>query len=257
MIAFVRTLDDSRLTTFVSLGGKATSKVRPEENSFHYADILCPNIYGNGGLGRALESLHANWPEKPVLITEYGWRADSAASEETRVQLFREAMAILRKYPFVIGASIWTFNDYRSRYPGTNADGFRRWGVVAYDRTPRSAYAAMREEYSPVTMNEVRLERAAQGFVASYAVKLRLEGRADFPSRTVRDHAVAAVLLDANSVERKTVVHAVPVVKPGEKLEVEIPLHLDDVSNAAAVRVEWRQPGGFVSLEKTVATRPK
>jgi beta-glucuronidase len=255
MIAFTRTLDDTRLMTFASLGGKALSPVKPEENSFHYVDILCPNIYGNGGLPRVLEALHTTWPSKPVLITEYGWRADTVPSEEARAKLFREAMGIVRRYPFVIGASIWTFNDYRSRYPGTNADGFRRWGIVSDDRRLSLSYAAIREEYSPVVMTDVSLERTAQSFSVSYALKLRLAGRTDFPSRTVRDHDINVILLDRQGQERKVLVQSVPLVRPGDDLRISIPLHQDDVSNASSIRVEWRQPTGFVSLETTLPTR--
>jgi beta-glucuronidase len=156
MIAFMRGLDDSRLMTFVSLGGKVFSKVKPEENSFHYADILCPNIYGNGSLAKSMEVLHATWPDKPVFVTEFGWRADASPSEQWRSGQFREAMAILRKYPFVIGASVWSWNDYKSRHFGTNPDGYRHWGLVTAGREPRGAYWTLREEFSPVVIAGVR-----------------------------------------------------------------------------------------------------
>ncbi len=153
MIAFTRSLDPARLHTFVSLGGKVFSKVPPEENSFHYADILCPNIYGNGSLARSMQQLHSLWPSKPVLITEFGWREDTASSEaaarpNSRSSAHSPPISICHR------RFVWSWNDYRSRHFGTNSDGYRHWGLVTPDRTPRGAYFALREEFAPFVLSD-------------------------------------------------------------------------------------------------------
>jgi hypothetical protein len=56
----------------------------------------------------------------------------------------------LEGLPYVIGVSIWTFNDYRSNYKGTPASGNREWGVVTVDRELKPAYWQMRKLFSPV-----------------------------------------------------------------------------------------------------------
>jgi beta-glucuronidase len=256
MIAFTRQLDASRLHTFVSLGGMIFSKVKPEENSFHYADILCPNIYGNGNLGRSMETLHAIWPGKPVLITEFGWREDTATSEAGRARDFREALKILRNYPFVIGASVWSWNDYRSRHYGTNSDGYRHWGLVAADRSPRESYFALREEFSPLVPGTLNIDRKPQGLSANFALKTSIEGRVGFPSRTVRGHLVAAVLLDHAGKVTREVVQPLAMVRPGDRVDVVIPLSPFDLSAATRLRFEIRQPDGLVGLVKELLLRP-
>lgn len=255
MIAFVRTLDDSRFTTFVSLGGKISSTVPPEENSFHYADILCPNIYGIGGLAKAMETLQAKWPGKPVLITEYGWREDASPSEEWRAQQFRDWMAILRKYPFVIGTSVWTWNDYRSRHYGTNPNGYRRWGVVAADRTPREPYFVLREELSPAVFRSIAIDRKPQGLIAQFAVRVTLHGRPDFPARILRDHAVVVSLLANDGTVTRQLVRNVPILKPGETIDIVVPVSPFEISAVPNVKVELRQPTGFIGLERTIPVR--
>ncbi len=255
MIAFMRGLDDSRLMTFISLGGKVFSKVRPEENSFHYADILCPNIYGNGSLAKSMEVLHETWPDKPVFVSEFGWRADASPSEQWRSEQFREAMAILRKYPFVIGASVWSWNDYRSRHFGTNPDGYRHWGLVTAVREPRGAYWTIREEFSPVVIAGVKIDRKQEGLMASFVVRVNLEGRADFPSRVVRDHEVVVCLVRADGSVAKRLREKVPVLRPGEKLEAALPVSPFDMAAAASVRVEVVQPTGFVGVERTISLK--
>jgi beta-glucuronidase len=253
MIAFVRTLDASRFTTFVSLGGKISSPVPPDQNSFHYADILCPNIYGMGGLAKAMETLAAKWPGKPVLITEYGWRHDASSSEAGRAQQFRDWMAILRKYPFVIGTSVWTWNDYRSRYPGTNPDGYRRWGVVTPDRTPRDSYFVLREELSPAVFRNIAIDRKPDGLMAQFAVRVTLHGRADFPARILRDHDLVVSLVAKDGAVRKQLTHRVPVLQPGQTIDVVVPVSPFEISTVPSVKVELRQPTGFVGLERTIA----
>jgi beta-glucuronidase len=253
MIEFVRRLDDSRFTTFVSLGAKAFSKVKPEENSFHYADILCANIYGNSGLAKSMEALHAAWPEKPVLISEFGFRTDASPSEEWRVRQFREAVAILRKYPFVIGASVWAWNDYKSRLFGTNPDGYRHWGLVTADRKPLDSYYALREEFSPVVIAGVELDRKPQGLMKSATVRVKLEGRPDFPARVLRDHKVVLSLVRQDGSILKSIPCPLPVLKPGEKVQIEVPVRPFDLSAVPDIKVEIEQPTGFISVEKTVS----
>lgn len=255
MIAFMRGLDDSRFMTFVSLGGKVFSKVKPEENSFHYADILCPNIYGNDSLAKSMEVLHAAWPDKPVFISEFGWREDASPSEEWRSQQFREAMAILRKYPFVIGASVWSWNDYKSRHFGTNPDGYRHWGLVSSDRKARGAYWTLREEFSPVVIAGVEIDRKPQGLMASFTVRVKLEGRPDFPSRVVRDHLVQVCLLREDGSVAKRIREHLRVLRPGEKVEVAVPVSPFEISAVPKVRVEVVQPAGFVGVDRIVAVK--
>ena len=255
MLAYIRTLDTSRLLTFVSLGGKVFSKVKPEENSFHYVDFLCANIYGNESLGKAMETLHYTWPAKPVLISEFGWREDTAQSEAWRARQFRDAMAILRRYPFVIGASVWSWNDYRSRHYGTNTDGYRHWGLVTPNREPRGSYFALRDEFSPAVLSSVAIDRHPEGLSASFAVRVALQGRADFPSRILRDHEIVVTLLRPDGAVRKQIRHSVPLLRPGDKLDLAIPVSPFDLSAVPRLKVELKQPTGYICVEKTIEVR--
>jgi beta-galactosidase len=53
--------------------------------------------------------------------------------------------------PYLIGASLWTFNDYRSNYNGTREFSENRsWGVVDVYRRKKRAYYSIRKEHAPV-----------------------------------------------------------------------------------------------------------
>lgn len=52
--------------------------------------------------------------------------------------------------PNVVGAALFSFNDYRSKWHGTPRTGFRTWGVVDENRNLKPAYHVIRKLFSPV-----------------------------------------------------------------------------------------------------------
>lgn len=139
-----RTIDTSRLVTFVSNHAFSTAFQLPGQEASRYVDLICINMYED--LAARLDRVHQRRPDKPVLVSEYGVRGD-ALTPADRDAFFRKAYEIFRARPYVVGASVWTYNDYRSRWPvGTDKQGRRQWGVVTYDRQPKSSYAVLAAE---------------------------------------------------------------------------------------------------------------
>ena len=90
-------------------------------------------------------------------------RADRVRDESERIDHFDAMLALVRERPWICGLSIWTFNDYRSRYPGTGADGYRRWGLVDENRNPRPLYHHVAQEvrdglHTPLETNETQTQ---------------------------------------------------------------------------------------------------
>lgn len=145
MAAFVKALDPTRLVTFAAIGG-ALRKLREEPaatgpHAFDFVDFLCTNIYFSPDETPAfLDPVHTRWPNKPVMISEFGLRADRVKEEAERIAHFDRMLALVRARPWVCGLSFWSFNDYASHYPGSGADGYRRWGLVDEFRQPRPLY---------------------------------------------------------------------------------------------------------------------
>jgi hypothetical protein len=52
--------------------------------------------------------------------------------------------------PYVVGFSLWTFNDYRSDYQGTPPSGNREWGIASEDLQPKAAYGQIENYFPPV-----------------------------------------------------------------------------------------------------------
>lgn len=147
MAQFVKGLDATRPVTFAALGA-ALRELRAETapansggHAFDHVDFISLNIYFRvADVAPHLDPVHARWPERPVLITEYGLRADRVKSEQERLDHFDSMLALVRERPWICGFSYWAFNDYASRYPGSGNDGYRRWGLVDEFRRPRLLY---------------------------------------------------------------------------------------------------------------------
>ena len=165
MIGYARELDATRLYTFATMRLNILPK-KPEDEASQYVDFVCTNTYKNHA--KVLDNIHALYPEKPILISEWGVRADNNSgnwlgdndrkehhygqSEIDQAQHISEVTAEIRKRDYVIGASWWTYNDYQSRHQGTNPNGYRPWGIVRPDRQPRPAYKTYQREMAPVTL---------------------------------------------------------------------------------------------------------
>ncbi len=226
-VAQAKRLDPTRPTTFAALGYATGQKVPSNEaRSMHWVDFISINYYMSGeGAGKNLDQLHKRWPDKPILISEYGKRADQA-SEEQRIKHFRETLEAVRQRDYVMGLAYWSFNDYRSRYPGTNVNGYRPWGIVDPDRKPRALYDAMQEDLSPAFLEVTR----------DQPLQVKVTSRSDFPVMTLRGYRVQAID-DAGEVVAEV---QMPTLSPGESAEVTL-----DAPKGATVRL--MRPTGFIS----------
>lgn len=146
MIEFVKTLDPTRLKTYVSftVGGADAHGIDPAD----VCDTVCFNVYEPAA--EIARKCHALWPEKPLFVSEIG--TDQIGSDLTESVLEEALMKNIRELEpldFVVGSSLWTYNDYRSTYPNTPSDENRAWGVYTVWRQPKKAASQILELYAP------------------------------------------------------------------------------------------------------------
>lgn len=148
MIRYVRSqLDSTRLLTYVSLTA-FRPMVTPANDPAGLCDFICFNNYGD--FVQAAKDIHEKWPDKAVFIAEFGqsqigYNKDAVLSNKVLSQLEQ-----LGKLPYIAGASLWSYNDYRSSFPGTPLGGDRTWGVVDVWRYPKKAADQIAGVFSPV-----------------------------------------------------------------------------------------------------------
>lgn len=145
-----RELDPHRIVTYASYTASRHDYNAGNDGVTH-SDLAMINVYSGepGVFLDQIRKVRRDWPEKPVFMSEFGV-GQIGLGEKAVIPRFAEIWAALAKEPYVIGGSVWTFNDYRSDYPGTPPSGNREWGVVDVERNLKPAYEEARRMFSPV-----------------------------------------------------------------------------------------------------------
>jgi len=213
MIAYVKSLDPTRPVGFAS--NRLYSE--PQFDATVLSDFVLMNQYfgtwggPKQGLGPELDLIAKTWPDKVVIISEYGFEphwnsywgpptstldadqyyfipdgtpSDSEVADIIRRQLITEQMAIYRSKPFVSGAIFWTYQDYRTR------SNFIM-GLVDYDRNRRGSWEVLRDEYAPALIDSLTLSPVADG-QRTTTVTLHTRGpiEVDMPVYTLRGYTL-------------------------------------------------------------------
>jgi beta-glucuronidase len=254
-IAAVKALDPSRPVGFASnrLNGS------PGSDATRFADFVLMNQYfgtwagPKQELGAALDRVHAAFPEKPVIVSEFGfeprWQelvgqatstldpasyyvvpdtaaSGSEAADAQRRALITDQLDVFRERPFVVGAIFWTYQDYRTR------SGFVM-GVVDAERQRRGSWARIRAEYAPARVSSF-------AFVPGGA-RVELRTRADLPGYTLRGYTLRWSTGSAQGAVE------LPPLVPGSTWSGELAWR----GPAAPVRLELVRPTGYPVLEQT------
>jgi beta-glucuronidase len=254
-IAAVKALDPTRPVGFASNRLNRT----PASDATRFSDFVLMNQYfgtwagPKQELGPALDRVHAAFPAKPVIVSEFGfeprWQElvgqatstldpasyyvvaesvppDSEAADAQRRALITEQLDVFRERPYVVGAIFWTYQDYRT------PSGFVM-GVVNAERQRRGSWARIRAEYAPARISSF-------SFVPGGA-RVELRTRADLPGYTLRGYT----LRWSTAAESGTL--ALPPLSPGSTWSGELVWR----GRAATIRLELVRPTGYPILEQT------
>jgi len=272
MVAFVKSLDPTRPVGFAS--HRLASD--PESDATAVTDFVMMNQYlgtWHGlktDLDRALDDIHAAWPDKVVIISEFGFEprwnrwgpptseldpsryyfipegvpSDSKKADEQRRMVIAEQMEIFRRKPFVAAAIFWTYQDYRT------PSGFIM-GVVNAERHRRGSWVLLREEFAPILIESVTFS-PARGDSRSAAVTLRTRGpvEADMPAYTLRGYSLHWAV---TSPESETVFSggqvALPTLEPGSGWSGQVEWTVPQAEYVFTVSIV--RPTGFTVIERS------
>ena len=232
MFAFIQAIDSTRLKTVVS--NKLNHEFGKAENeASYYADFICTNIYDSIlGIEKTLQKIERLYPDKPILVSEWGKRADQVKTEAERSVYIQKAMAVFRKSDHVVGSAWWSVNDYYSRYAGSNADGQRPWGLLDYHLLPRAAYFAQQAELSPVLITKKSFS------TETGTLTIEIHCKSDFPSYTLKGYTL--------KYGNKSV--GLKAITPGERVELELILD----SKPDQLNIQLLKPTGFLATNTLI-----
>jgi len=248
MLAEAKRLDPNRLCSYASNSLNKT----PELDAAGMMDIVEVNEYFGTwdpgtleALGKHLDGIHAAFPGKPILISEYGYCActpDRPEGDQHRVEALRSHDAVFRTKEFVAGTIYFSYNDYRSHVGPTGMGALRQnvHGVVDLYGRRKPSYAVLREECSPV--ESLTAENHLNAF------HLRLRTRQDVPMYTLRGYKLRGIFYGEGDVpvERQEIELA-DIVSGGE---ITVDLTFSQTGVPLHVTFDVLRPTGFSAYSR-------
>jgi len=274
MFTYVKSLDPTRPVGFAS--NRLNSN--PSQDATAYSDFVMMNQYWGGwagpkqGLSGALDAIHAAWPDKTVIISEFGFEPnwnrlwgpatstlspdeyyfipdgtppDSELADEQRRLLINDQMAVFRTKPFIAGAVFWTYQDYRTR------SGFVM-GVMDPERNKRPSWDVLREEFSPVLFDSIALSPMVDG-QRTVTITLHTRGPIDMdmPVYTLRGYTLRwAVTSPEGSTKFSEGDTSLPTLDPASQWSGEFTLDVPAVDYIVTVSII--RPTDFNVIERSI-----
>jgi len=209
-----------------------------------FSDLGTINKYGKN-LAPVTRQQHQNYPNKTLFYTEFGI---GQLNETLDTDLDAKAlMDSIRFLPYLVGGSLWTFNDYRSLYFGTKEYSENRpWGVVDVYRQKKRAFVSVQREFAPVKTF------AVSSFSATSAqVIIAARTKYDLPAFTLKNYRVVWQLLDIEGKTIQTGFQKLATLLP-DAATVSLPISWKVAPNAAALKVELVSPTQYAVRDTTV-----
>ncbi|RKX43399.1 MAG: hypothetical protein DRP64_08275 [Verrucomicrobia bacterium] len=169
-VSFVKQLDSTRLVTFAS-------DKRLQDQAAAYVDVISWNEYYGWyygtlfDIGPVLDKGHAQWPDKPILISEFGAGGPidrpTGGGEavkgkhytlEYQTRFLRTHLQQIydpKRASFVAGAAIWCYNDFADphRHGGGHPEAWYQVntkGLVTRDRRRKPAFNEVKQIYTAI-----------------------------------------------------------------------------------------------------------
>jgi beta-galactosidase len=222
MLEEAKKLDPGRLCSYASNSLGET----PERDVAGLMDFIEANEYFGSwqqgppeAVAKHLDDLHAAFPDKPVVISEYGYCActeDRPEGDGHRIDILRSHDAVIRSKDYVGGAIFFCYNDYRT-HVGDRGIGVlkqRVHGVVDVYGRPKPSYEVLRVESSPI--ESLSVENQLNAF------RLLVRTRRDLPMYTLRGYKLRGVLYGEGDIPVEQQEAQLPETAPGGEVKIEI-----------------------------------
>lgn len=237
-----RALDPARLLTYAS----HTLRDHPEDDMAGDFDFISGNEYfgswspgGPSDVRAYLERIRHAFPNKPIVVSEYGWcecQATMPAGDQNRVNIVDEHTSVIRETADVAGAIYFDLNDYRT-IAGDKGEGALRQrvhGVVDLYANRKPSFAALRIQSSPV--------KSLVLIAKEDALELHVITRKGLPAYTLRGYSVRWLFYGYDDLPMDGKIEPLHPLAPGSDmtLNAKIP-----AVKANRVVADILRPGGF------------
>ncbi len=235
-------LDPHRLVTYASNSLQKT----PEKDIAGRMDYIMWNEYYESWypgspelMARNLEEIHRAFPDKPIVISEYGYCActpERPEGDSKRVRVLSQHDQIFREHDYVAGLIFFDYNDYRT-HVGDRGVGVMRQrvhGVVDVYGAKKDSWAVLRREASPLE------SVTAVGTPAALEVSVR--SRNAVPGYALEGYLVRGVAYGFGQVPVERIAAELPPMKTGQTEKVSLKFTQPGI---ARIQLDVLRPTGF------------
>jgi beta-galactosidase/beta-glucuronidase len=242
MYAEAKKLDPRRMATYAS----NSLEKSPEKDVAGLMDYIMWNEYYESwykgtpeDLARNLDEIHRAFPDKALVISEYGYCActpDRPEGDAKRVEVLRDHDRVFRERDYVAGLIFFDYNDYRTHVGdrGTGVMKQRVHGVVDLYGPRKSSWEVLRNQSSPVESMRVSGHPAA--------LSIELKTRSAVPSYPLHGYEIRGVAYGFGNIPVERVGIRVETVAPGESRSAQMSFTQTGISR---IQVDLLRPTGF------------
>ncbi len=219
---YVEKLDSTRVVSYVSnhIGED------PEKEVSRYFDWIMMNDYygtwfpgGNKAIGPVLDQIHDLYPDKPVIIAEWGLCEecnpdyDQGGGDERRI---RDMMEHYQQYiarPWVKGYIYFSYNDYRTHMGVHKTGRFRQriHGVVDLDLNPKPSWKHLKTISAPLEFIQQTTE--------NNNITLAFRNKATLPAYPLRDYKALVTSLSNDQI---IISRLLETLQPGDITHIDM-----------------------------------
>lgn len=246
-IAMAKALNPNRLATYAT----NTAQSQPNDAA-GLCDIILLNAYG--GWGRAAEQAHKHFPGKPIFFSEYGWNLNDEDLDKSFLGA-EKMFTDMRGKEYVIGASLWTFNDYRSNYWSARAGWAtpvsenRTWGVVNSFLQPKKSYYEVRKTNLPFLITNCNIRSAGNN--CSGSISLQTRAIPSFPAYILKGYVVTISTKDKTGKIINQQSYPLPTLQPGDSVK-NLAFSLPVSASANSIMLQIKDAQNYSRYDTTV-----
>jgi beta-galactosidase len=243
MLQEAKKLDPGRLCSYASNSLDST----PGRDVAGLMDFIEANEYfGTWAPGSAadavryLDEIHAAFPGKPIVISEYGYcacTADRPEGDEHRMEILRTHDLAIRSREYTAGAIFFCYNDYRTHVGdrGTGSLKQRVHGVVDVYGAKKQSYELLRRESSPIE------SLSLENHLNTFQVILRTRG--GVPMYTLRGYKLCGTFYGQGDIPVELQEVEISELPPASSARLEVKFSQSDVPTC--IRFDVVRPTGF------------
>jgi len=257
MVEHVRAQDPGRSVTYADDGLPWITDAG--QNANQHTDFVMMNQYFGSwagpeeGLAPALERVGRMFPDKMVVISEFGlagpFAPDTAQADRLRVGVIEGQLAEFEKHDFVAGAIFWCYQDYlshRNLWPGLTTD-WVEMGLVDENRQRLPSYGVWKERTSPARVS-LAWTRADGGRPTGFRAIVERRAPTELPSYDLRGYRLEWQARDHDGTILAGAGVDLPVIGVPATVEGSWP---QGGSREVRLTVRVLRPTGFLAAERT------